>query len=143
MIYELEDTSIVTELFGGWEETLIWSCLQKVMGKVFVTDTDAPLSAMAYVGCFAFVAGKPDKELVLGKPDGFVIMVPQNDAWSSLIEECYPDAKKRTRYAIKKDTKFDVSFLEKTVAGLQEGYELKKIDSKTSFNRRKRPITPL
>ena len=129
MIYELEDTSKVTELFGGWEETLIWSCLQKVMGKVFVTDTDAPLSAMAFVGCFAFVVGKPDKELVLGKPDGFVIMVPQNEAWSSLIEECYPAAKKRIRYAIKKDTKFDVSFLEKTIAGLPEGYELKKIDS--------------
>ena len=38
MIYELNDTSKVKSLFDGWEETLIYSCLQKVMGKIFVTD---------------------------------------------------------------------------------------------------------
>ena len=81
MIYELEDTSLASGLFDGWQETLIWSCLQKVMGKVFVTDPARPESAMAFVGCFAFVAGKPDRELVLAKPEGFVIMTPQNEAW--------------------------------------------------------------
>ena len=40
MIYELEDTSKVESLFADWEITLIYSCLQKVMGKVFVTDTE-------------------------------------------------------------------------------------------------------
>lgn len=84
---------------------------------------------MAFVGCFAFPAGEPDRELLLGKPDGFVIMVPQNDRWSELIEECFPDARKITRYAIRKDTVFDRDKLEKTVALLPEGYELKKIDS--------------
>ena len=129
MIYELTDTSKALNIFGGWEETLIWSCLQKVMGKVFVTDIDNPSSAMAFVGCFAFVAGVPDKELVLGKPEGFVIMVPRNDAWAAVIEECFPDARKVTRYAIRKDTKFDVPRLQKIVAGLPDGYELRKIDS--------------
>lgn len=94
MIYELEDTSLASGLFDGWQETLIWSCLQKVMGKVFVTDPARPESAMAFVGCFAFVAGKPDRELVLAKPEGFVIMTPQNEAWAGLIEECFPDAKR-------------------------------------------------
>ena len=60
MLYELEDTSKVKHLFEGWDETLIYSCLQKVMGKIFVTDSDFPVSAMAYVGCFAFYAGVPD-----------------------------------------------------------------------------------
>ena len=55
MLYELEDTSKVKHLFEGWDETLIYSCLQKVMGKIFVTDPDFPVSAMAYVGCFATI----------------------------------------------------------------------------------------
>lgn len=129
MIYELEDTSKVENLFAGWEITLIYSCVQKVMGKVFVTDTENPKSAMAFVGVFALVAGEPDRELVVNKPDGFVVMIPQNDGWSELIEECFPDARKFTRYAIRKDTVFDREKLEKMVAGLPEGYELKKIDS--------------
>ena len=128
MIFELEDTSKVEALFAGWEETLIYSCIQKVMGQVFVTDKENPVSAMAFVGVFAFLAGEPDRELVLGKPDGFIIMVPQDDRWSELIEDCYPDARKVTRYAIKKDTVFDREYLTNTVAKLPEGYELKKID---------------
>ena len=61
MVCVLEDTSNVYELFAGWEETLIYSCLQKVKGKVFVTDKENPLSAFAFVGCFGFLAGVPDK----------------------------------------------------------------------------------
>ena len=129
MIYELEDTTKVQNLFEGWQETLIYSCLQKVMGKIYVTDTEAPQSAMAFVGCFAFYAGKPDKELVKEKPKGFVIMVPQTEEWATLIEESFPSAKRVVRYAIKKDTKFDVDKLQQIVDGLPEGYELREIDS--------------
>ncbi len=57
MIYELTDTSKVKPIFEGWNETLIYSCLQKVMGKIYVTDPDSPVSAMAHVGCFAFYGG--------------------------------------------------------------------------------------
>lgn len=129
MIYELKDTSKVEKLFEGWEETLIYSCLQKVMGKVFVTDTESPVSAMAFVGCFAFYAGEPDRELLINKPDGFVIMTPQDDRWSNLIEDSFPDARKITRYAIRKDTVFDKDNLKKMASGLPQGYELRKIDS--------------
>lgn len=128
MIHKLEDTSKVYKLFEGWEETLVYSCLQKVMGDVFVTDTDNPSSAMTFVGCFAFYAGIPDKELVINKPDGFVIMVPQNEEWGRLIEECFPDCKKITRYAIKKNTCFDRDYLQKFLEQLPTGYELRKID---------------
>ena len=128
MIFELADTKKAEAIFAGWEETLITSCLQKVMGKVFVTDTKHPKSACAYVGCFAFYAGVPEKELVLKKPDGFVIMTPQNEAWASLIEECFPEARKATRYAIKKDTKFDVKKLQEMKNALPYGYELRRID---------------
>ena len=130
MIYELEDTSKVEKIFEGWEETLIYSALQKVMGKVFVTDLENPKSAFAFTGVFGFYAGEPDEELVRNKPAGFVIMVPHNDIWAELIEKVYPDAKKVTRYAIKKDTKFDVEALKKNLELLPEGYELKNIDDK-------------
>ncbi|MBP5221599.1 MAG: GNAT family N-acetyltransferase, partial [Lachnospiraceae bacterium] len=54
---ELEDTSGVKALFEGWQETLIYSCLQKIMGKIYVTDPENPISALAFVGCFGFLAG--------------------------------------------------------------------------------------
>lgn len=129
MIYELDDTSKVQSIFDGWEETLIYSCLQKVMGKIYVTNLENPDSAFAFVGCFGFFAGKPNKELVMNKPKGFVILTPQNKEWVELIEACYPNAQKNIRYAIKKDTKFDVDALQKIVDDLPSGYELKRIDS--------------
>lgn len=129
MLYEVEDTLKVKELFAGWNETLIFSCLQRVMGKIYVTDPEQPESAFAFVGCFAFYAGIPERELVVGKPDGFVIMVPQNDGWARLIEECYPSAKRVTRYAIRKDTVFDQTRLKNEIRRLPAGYELKKIDA--------------
>ena len=52
MIYEIEDTSKVKELYDGWQETLIFSCMQNVMGKIYVTDLEQPKSAFAFVGCF-------------------------------------------------------------------------------------------
>ncbi|MCR5281756.1 MAG: GNAT family N-acetyltransferase [Lachnospiraceae bacterium] len=130
MLYEVTDTAKVEDLFEGWQETLIYSCLQSVMGSIFVTDPEDPKSAMAYVGCFAFYAGKPDRELVKNKPDGFVIMVPQDQAWEVCIEECFPMAKKVERYAIKKDTQFDTDLLQNIVTGLPDGYRLKAIDEK-------------
>ncbi len=130
MVYELEDTSKVESLFEGWQESLIWSCLQKVMGKVFVTDPENPVSAFAFVGVFGFFGGRPDAELVRNKPAGFVILVPQNNEWAELIESIYPGAKKVTRYAIRKDTQFDKEALKKNLKLLPEGYEIRNIDDK-------------
>lgn len=131
MIYELKEISDeVKSIFEGWEETLIYSCLQQVMGKVFVTDIASPKSAFAFVGCFAFYAGVPDKELVLNKPEGFVIMVPSNEEWAKLIEECFPSANKVTRYAIRKDTVFDKELIQNMVKMLPEGYTIHNIDGR-------------
>ena len=129
MVYELKDTSKVQSLFEGWQETLILSCLQQVMGKIYVTDRESPRSALAFVGCFGFYAGMPDRELVKNKPEGFVIMVPRDEAWASLIVECFPSARRVTRYAIRKDTRFDPAALRKMAAAVPEGYELRAIDA--------------
>ena len=128
MIRKLDDPSRAAHLFEGWDETLIRACLQQVMGEVYATDPEAPASAMAYLGCFAFYAGKPDRELVLALPGDFVILTPQNDEWARLIEECFPDAEKSVRYAIKKGTEFDVPRLRQLADRLPDGYELKRID---------------
>lgn len=141
MIYELNDTSKATRLFDGWQETLIWSCLQKVMGKIYVTDPDNPKAAFAFVGCFGFFAGEPDEELVRNKPAGFVILTPQNKAWADLIEKVYPDAKKATRYAIKKDTRFDTDSLKENLKLLPCGYELRNIDEEIYDRCLENPVT--
>lgn len=123
---------VITNVFNDWDETIIWSCLQGVMGELYTNaEEDA---AMAILGDFAFYAGKPSEELVWLKPESckqdFIIMVPQNDEWAKLIEMCYGEkAKKVTRYAIKKELNiFDVEKLEQDTLGLPQGYELKLLE---------------
>lgn len=134
MIYEITDTRHVSSLFDNWEETLIWSCLQGVMGKIYADDLNNPTAAMAMIGDFTFFAGKPNIELVSYKPDwciqNYMIMIPQNDSWKNTIIDFY--GKKATvisRYAIKKEPDiFDKKKLEKAVASLPEPYTLSMID---------------
>ena len=63
MIYKITRPEITAPLFGEWEETIIWSCLQGIMGSIYADDPSAPASAMAMLGNFAFLAGKPIAEL--------------------------------------------------------------------------------
>ncbi len=123
---------IITNVFNSWEETIIWSCLQGIMGDVYTNDAED--AAMAILGDLAFCAGNPSEELVRFKPEkckqDFIIMVPQNEEWGKLIEKCYGDkAKKVTRYAIKKEPDaFDKEKLEQVVLNIPDGYELKLIE---------------
>ena len=128
MIVELHDTALAERLFIGWEETMIWSCLQNVMGSIYVTDSEKPKSAMACVGCFAFFAGEADEELVRGIPESAAIMVPHNETWAELIEADRPEARKTVRYAMKKDTRFDRNVLREIAASLPAGYRLRSLD---------------
>lgn len=135
MYYELTgDTSRAAALFGDWEETLIWSCLEQVMGHVFVDDLECPKSAMAMLGDFCFFAGEPNKEMVEEKPmcckQGFMIMVPQTKAWGGMIELAYPlKATKRTRYSIKKEYDiFDTAKLQKALNEASSDVTLHMID---------------
>lgn len=134
MIGKVKDIKEVEHLFQGWEETLIWSCLQGVMGEIYAEKREEPEAAMAILGDFAFFVGKPDRELVLYKPEGcaqdFMIMVPRNEAWGEVIEQCYgKKAKKVFRYAIKKEADvFDREKLERICAGLPADYSMKFID---------------
>lgn len=136
MIYEITNTNNVSSLFGNWEETLIWSCLQKVMGKIYADDLSNPSAAMAMIGDFVFFAGRPNIEFVSYKPDWCVqssmIMIPQNESWRNTIINFY--GKRATvvsRYATKKEPHiFDKIKLEKAVASLPKQYTLSMIDEK-------------
>lgn len=134
MIEKIENTNVVSHLFQAWEETLIWSCLQGIMGEIYTDNTANPESAVAILGDFAFYTGKPSEELVAYKPEhceqNFIIMVPQNEEWGKLMEQYYGEkAKKVSRYAIKKEPDvFDSEKLRQVVAGLSKEYCIRMLD---------------
>ena len=103
MIFEINRTEKAAPLFEGWQESVIWSCLQNVMGNLYADEKESPSSAMIFLGDFGFPAGKPNKELIMdgpamywrngrtarggeGREDGEAdrmegIIVPQNEAF--------------------------------------------------------------
>ena len=122
----------IHKLFAEWDETIIWSCLQGVMGEINTNSSED--AAMAILGDFVFLAGTPSEELVKFKPKSckqdFIIMVPQNKEWADLIEKCYKDkAKKVIRYAFEKEKDvFDTEKLNQVVAELTSDYKIKIIE---------------
>lgn len=125
----LSDPSRAAALFGGWQEAIVWSCVQGVMGDVFVDDPERPAAAMAQLGDFRFFAGRPDRALAGAAPDGFCILVPQDEAWAGCIKRVWGvEARPITRYAIRKDTVFDRARLSAAAAVLPEGYTLRTMD---------------
>ncbi len=128
--YKLKEN--IKEIFETWNETIIWSCLQGIMGEIYTNSAED--SAVAILGDFAFYAGNPSEELVRFEPgsckQNFMIMVPQNDEWADLIEKCYgANAKKVIRYAFKKEKDiFDTCKLEQVILKLPKGYDLKLLE---------------
>ena len=52
MIFETKGSEEIKRLFGDWQETMVWSCLQGVMGHLYTDDLAAPESVMAILGDF-------------------------------------------------------------------------------------------
>ena len=69
MIFEVKQPEKVALLFEGLDDSIILSCLQNVMGHMYANDSQHPTSVMAILGDFCFLAGAPDRELTLYKPD--------------------------------------------------------------------------
>ena len=128
MIEKLEDPRAAAHLFDGWEETMIWSALEGIMGQVYGAGS---ASAMVLAGDFAFFAGEPNAELasfLTGMP--FVIATPRDDAWADLLEKVHGSHARRTeRYAIKKEPGvFDPEKLRELRNRLPTGYQLAQIE---------------
>lgn len=127
----LTSPNSAASLFAGWEETMITSSLEGIMGKVYSDREQSPSSGLIVLADFAFLAGRPDRELVaLAMADTvFRILVPQNQAWSQAIEEVYgASAKAVTRYATKKDTAFDYAALHAELDTIPQGLSLHLVD---------------
>ncbi len=134
MIYETTNNKQISTLFGDWEETIIWSCLQGIMGKLYTDNICNPTAVMAVLGDFTFFAGRPNTELISFKPDwckqNFMIMVPQNEAWHNAILHFYGSrATIVSRYATKKEPDiFDKEKLKQAVSTLPKECDLCIID---------------
>lgn len=134
MITLLDSPENAASLFEGWEETLIWACLEKTMGRIYGDNRENPASAAAVLGDFCFFAGRPHRELALFRPEGkareFMILIPQNEEWASVIQECYRENSRRIqRYALKKEPDvFSESDLKKAAEHLPQDYSLRMID---------------
>ena len=131
MIRRCMETGRVAPLFDGWEETMIWSCLQGVMGEIYANETET--SAVAVLGDFAFYVGEPDAELaafqVPGRPWKGMLLTPQNDAWDALLAAAWGKrAKKIDRYAIMKEPGvFDQAQL-RLLAQVPAGYTISRMN---------------
>ncbi len=102
----MEDAAL---LFGNWQETILWSVLQKKMGCMYVDNAETPGSAAAVLGDFVFLAGAPSADMIrftvdLEFPLQMCILMPQNEAWERKIEDVLGEkAKKVIRYATVKN----------------------------------------
>ena len=68
----------IHKIFEDWNETIVWSCLQGIMGGIHTNlSEDAAMAIIRF---------KPESS----KRD-FIIMVPRNAMWADLIEKCYKD----------------------------------------------------
>lgn len=128
-----EDMNKIAPLFEGWEETLIWSCLQGCMGTAWADQLEHPASAQIITGDFCFFAGLPNTELLRNIPAEFtngILMISKDDKWSFYIEQEFGAAAYKTkRYAIKKEAGvFDRQKLQSNIANLPNGYRLQMID---------------
>ena len=125
MVYELKDFSKVEHLIGDWD---VFDVIDAEI-KAFVTDPDAPRSAMLYEDEGEYFAGEPDIELVKSKQSTEVALLSKEEAWEPLFRECYPEAERVTRYAIHRCKDFDRKKLQSFVDAVPEGYEIQRIDS--------------
>lgn len=116
----------IAPLFDGWEETMVWSCLQGVMGRAEANEDGA--AAMIVHQDFTFLAGRPDRVLLARAPGP--ILVPRTEDWNEAIEAVFGGrAVKELRYAVKKEPGvFDRAHLERLASALPEGYTLRLID---------------
>lgn len=126
----IENQEILEQFFGNTQKTMVRSCCEKIMGKVYGKEGEKPDSAMAVLGDFTFFAGKPDEVLTAYWPkesrENYRILVPQDAEWERIIEQYYgTKCRKITRYRMKKEPGiFPQEILEKASASLPKDVTL-------------------
>lgn len=129
----IEQMEQIAPLYEGWQETMIWSCLQGIMGEVWCGEEETPRWAGIMIGDFCFLAGEPAEEAVRSLPEradsAVLLMVPDSQDWYPLIEKLHGDrCEKLVRYAFQKtEAGFQRERLEKWSRELPEGYRMEQI----------------
>lgn len=129
-VYQVNDKKTIAPLYAGWEQTMIWSCLQDCMGAAYADDLNKPRSAQIVTGPFCYFAGEVNVDLIQNNLDYSFDMIPQNRLWEEAIEVVYGEkVKRQTRYATKKNkAAFNIPQLQKIVQSLPAPYKFKMID---------------
>lgn len=124
----MADYQKIAQLFEGWQEALIWSCLQGCMGYAVTDCEENPSSAEIVVGDFCFFAGVSNPGLAAKA--AAPIMIPRTEAWGKTLEDVWGGgAEKAMRYAIKKEPGiFSLGLLRKYAGTLPEGFTLNLFD---------------
>lgn len=135
MIYEVEkeNREKIAPIFKDLNDTLILSCIEGHMGKLFVAEKENAKAAQIVLDIFVFFAGDSDsdeaKELINNLNLEYLVVVSDNK-WQTLIENKYKEkAKKFSRYAFIRDfNNLNYDYIKKYLKEIPEGYELKKVD---------------
>lgn len=124
----MTDLKKIAPLFEGWEETMIWSCLDGSMGHALCDNEENPASAQIILGDLCFFAGAANDELSLKAGSPF--LVPQSEAWCESIERAWGErVQKRLRYSIKKEPDvFNTVKLTCYANSLPDGFSLRLFD---------------
>ena len=136
----------IAHLYEGWEETLIWSCLQSEMGRAWTNSLERPTSALLMNGDFCFLAGSPEDEIleVIIKEvrKGQLIIVVREASWEAFITQVDKvSIEKSTRYAIKKEGDvFDREQLVANIERLPKTIKVEPIDT-TMYHQVMQPIS--
>jgi len=140
---EITQMDRIQPLFQDTQETLIWSCLQGVMGDAWADNIENPACARIITADFCFFAGdssSPEatllvKDIPSSFEKNFILMVPENQAWANLIEQTWENRYiKFNRFAIKKEGDvFDPIKLKAFVDKLPEGYTLVPLDERLYY----------
>lgn len=133
-------------VFAGWEETMVWSCLQGIMGSVYIPAGRTPVSAAALLNDFCFLAGEPSAELAaaalrLARENGYCLAVPQHAGWMPVMDAVYTGRGRwMERYAIRKEPGcFSQEKLTALAGTLPSPYRIRRIDREIYIQCRNTP----
>lgn len=124
------DQTTLNRLFAGWNAPMVRACLQGWMGRLTAFGED---SAMASIGDFCFLAGRPAPEPAV-RADA-PILVPCGEGWARAIEEVLGErAVPFTRYATRHaPEQFNRGRLISFTKALPQGFRLHPIEREIYF----------
>lgn len=129
-VYKLTEPAKARVLFGDWQETVIWSAADGIMGDIWADETLR--AACAVLGDFAFIAS-PDMDedavqavlrKIKAETDHDLILVAADEKLFAMCKSLLGRAETGWRYGFRKDNAFEPEKLRGFVAELPEGYVL-------------------